>query len=282
MAASPPRAPTALLTALALVAFAGNSILCRMALADGEIGPISFTCVRLASGALVLTPVFLRARGKRFERGWQLAPLALFVYAFAFSLAYTSLTTGTGALLLFGAVQGTMLGYGRVHGERLRPAQLAGLAAGMAGVVVLVAPGVAAPDPAGVVLMLLAGVSWGIYSLIGRGARHPVASTARNFVLAAPLALLALPFSIGSEALEARGFLLAAASGAVTSGGGYVLWYSALRGHSATSAAVLQLAVPALTAAGGVLLLGEALTGRLVGASVLTLGGILTTIRAAR
>ncbi len=273
----PPRAATLALTVLALVAFAGNSLLCRLALRDGAIDPASFTAVRLGAGALVLLPL-VRGGGAWSWRG----ALALLVYALGFSLAYVSLDAGTGALLLFGLVQITMLGAGLRAGERLGGLQLVGTAAAVAGVVVLVAPGVSAPDPRGALLMAAAGVAWGVYSLLGRGVARPAAATARAFLLAAPVSLLALPLAPGALFVEPRGALLAGISGAVTSGLGYVVWYRALRGHTASSAAVVQLAVPVLAALGGVALLDEAVTTRLVGASALTLGGVALALRGGR
>ena len=261
---------------MAMLAFAGNSILCRMALAGGAIDPWSFTALRLASGALVLLP-FLR--GERDATGWNpRSALALFVYALGFSLAYVSLETGVGALLLFGAVQVTMLAAGWIQGERPNARQAAGLILAIVGVVALLAPGASAPEPLGALAMVAAGVAWGSYSLFGRGAARPARSSARNFVMCAPLAVALMFVVRGVDQLDGRGALLAVGSGALTSGLGYVLWYAALRGLSATSAAVVQLVVPALAALGGVLLLGEQLGPRLLIAGALTLGGVLLAL----
>jgi drug/metabolite transporter (DMT)-like permease len=270
-------ARTAVLTAAALLAFAGNSILCRLALAERAIDPASFTALRIGSGAAVLALL-----GRPFRRApggapWRPAAAgALVTYALAFSLAYTTLDAGVGALLLFGAVQVSMLGVGLLRGERLGARQTAGLCAAVAGFLLLVRPGLSAPDPTGAALMTLAGCAWGVYSLLGRGVADPVRATARNFVLAAPAAALALAVAALASRLDAtpRGALLAAASGALTSGLGYVAWYAALRGHSATSAAVVQLAVPVLAALGGAALIGERPSARLLEAAVLTLGGV--------
>ena len=264
---------TALLTALALVAFAGNSILCRMALLERAIDPASFTALRIGSGALVLLPL-AGLRGGAGERWRPASSLALFAYALAFSLAYVTLDAGTGALLLFGFVQITMLGAGWVRGERPSLPQSVGTVAALAGIGWLVAPGVSAPDPLGALLMSASGVAWGVYSLLGRRAGAPATATARNFLLAAPLAALALLPAAGQLSLGPRGALLAVVSGALTSGLGYVLWYAALRGHTRISGAVVQLAVPVLAAFGGVALLGEELSLRLAGSAVLTLGGV--------
>lgn len=266
-------ARTALLTGLALTAFAGNSILCRLALVERAIDPVGFTALRIGSGALALLPL-VGLRGRTDAR-WQPVPaLALFGYAIAFSLAYVTLDTGTGALLLFGFVQVTMLAAGWARGERPALTQMLGLVAALAGMGWLVAPGVTAPDPLGALLMAGAGIAWGIYSLLGRGAGAPATTTARNFLLAAPLGLASLLIAADRISISPRGAALAVASGAATSGLGYVLWYAALGGHTRISAAVVQLAVPVLAALGGVALLAEEPTWRLAGSSLLTLGGV--------
>jgi drug/metabolite transporter (DMT)-like permease len=282
-------ARTAALTALTMLCFAANSLLCRAALAKGgvAIDPVSFTTLRILAGALLLWPLARRVDptpdGER--SGGFGSALALHGYAIAFSLAYVSLEAGAGALVLFGVVQTTMILAGLREGERPRPAQWLGLASAVGGLGYLLLPGLSAPSPIGAGLMAAAGVAWGIYSLRGRGAPRPIAVTAGNFLRAAPLALVtslvALPF--GRPHVEPRGALLAVASGAIASGLGYSLWYRALRGHSATTAAVSQLSVPVIAAAGGVLLLGEAPSARLGLASALVLGGVavatLTTRR---
>jgi drug/metabolite transporter (DMT)-like permease len=262
-----------LLTALALLAFAGNSLLCRLALHGGHADPAAFTAIRIVSGAAALWLVLQLQRRERIAGDWPSA-LALFVYAVAFSFAYMSLSAGTGALLLFGAVQASMLLAGLMSGERLGPWQTLGLALALAGLIYLVLPGLAAPDPLGAVLMAAAGVAWGVYSLRGRGQAAPAAATAGNFLRAAPLALLAmLPF-LSRLQVDAEGWELALASGVLTSGLGYVIWYAALKGLTATRAAVVQLSVPVIAALGGVLLLDEALTPRLLAASCVILGGV--------
>lgn len=277
---------TVVLTLLALVAFAGNSVLCRLALAGGAIDPRTFTALRLASGALVLLP-FLRpptsAGGSPARARWSpFAAAALLLYALAFSLAYVTLDASVGALLLFGAVQVTMLGAGFLRGERPGLLQATGIAAAIGGFLVQVLPGWTAPDPGGAALMTLAGIAWGAYSLHGRGVALPRTATARNFLLAAPLALAVPLWDVGGVELGPRGALLAVTSGALTSGMGYVLWYAALPGHTATSAGLVQLAVPVLTAAAGVTLLGEELAPRFLVAAVLTLGGIAVAIAGRR
>lgn len=279
MTTAPGIARTTALTVVTLAAFAGNSILCRLALHEEAIDPVSFTALRLTSGALVLTPFLLHGKG----RTWSVrSAVALFAYALGFSLAYVSLDTGTGALLLFGLVQVTMIVSGLRAGERPTPLRAGGIVVAVIGVVLLVAPGVTAPDPVGAVLMAIAGIAWGWYSLLGRGVRSPTGATACNFVLAAPAGLLVLAARWSSASITPLGALLAIASGALTSGLGYVIWYTTLRGHSATSAAVVQLAVPVLAAAGGVALLGEEPTQRLIGAGALTLGGVALAVIARR
>lgn len=267
-----------LFTAAAMTAFAANSLLCRLALRGGYIDPASCTSLRLVSGALTLW-LLLRVRGGAWRRaGDAYSAAALFVYAIAFSFAYVSLPVGVGALLLFGAVQASMLLAGLWSGERLAVAQALGLAAAVAGLVYLVWPGLAAPAPLGTALMLLAGVAWGVYSLRGRGIADPVTATAGNFILAAPLALLAnLPFWREAH-VALPGLLCAIASGALTSGLGYVIWYAALKDLGAVRAAIVQLSVPVLAAFGGVLLLAEEVTPRLLLASCAILGGVALAI----
>lgn len=287
--ASPSPARTALLTVLALIAFAGNSLLCRMALKHTAIDAASFTSVRLASGALVLGLLvgLRRVAGQRrapWAAGDWTSALALFVYAAGFSFAYVSLSAATGALLLFGVVQTTMIGWGLWRGERLRPLQWGGLATACAGLVWLLLPGLATPSLAAGGLMASAGLAWAVYTLRGRTAGgDPTAVTAGNFVRAAPLALGVSAVSAllaGPPRWDTPGLLLALASGALASGAGYAVWYTALRGLTATRAAILQLSVPALAAGGGVVLLGEALTPGLLLASLAVLGGVLLVILA--
>jgi drug/metabolite transporter (DMT)-like permease len=272
---------TAALTAAAMLAFAANSLLCRAALVGEYADAASFTTLRLASGALALGALS-RARGSTAPSArvaW-LSALALFGYAIAFSLAYLRIPAGTGALLLFAAVQLTMIGAGLWGGERPRALEWAGLAVSLAGLVVLTRPGLSRPDPTGAALMLGAGAAWGVYSLRGRGAADAVAANASSFARAVPLALAtSAAFGLlAATRLTPAGVLLAVASGAVTSGLGYAVWYAALRGLTATRAAIVQLSVPPLAALGGVLVLGEQVSLRLVLASVLILGGIALAI----
>lgn len=276
----------ALLTALALLAFAANSLLCRAALAASTISPTDFTVLRLVSGAVVLAGIVrVPAVARRTGRGNWPSAVALLAYAVCFSFAYVSLSTGTGALLLFSAVQATMIGAGLMRGERFRGGQLVGLGLAGGGLVGLLLPGLTAPAPLGAALMLAAGVAWGIYSLRGRGSGDATLVTAGNFlraaVLIAPLGLLTLVGDTGVPPQPA-GVAYAVASGAIASAVGYVIWYTALPALSATVAATVQLSVPAIAAFGGVLLLGEPLTGRLVIASIAILGGLALVSRTGR
>ena len=286
----PPLAPqivgmplrTGLVTALALTCFAANSLLCRAALRPGLVDPATFTAVRVASGAVVLAAlVLVRGKGGPRQGGWTSAAM-LFAYAAAFSLAYVRLHAGTGALLLFASVQATMLGWSLRAGATLRAVQWLGIAIAAAGLVLLTAPGAASPGPAGAGLMVAAGVAWGVYSIRGRSAADPVATTAGNFVRALPFAVAWVVASAASSHGSATGLALAAISGAVTSGGGYVLWYAALPVLGAARAGTLQLAVPVLAAAAGVVLLGEPLTLRLVIAAAAIVAGIALAVRARR
>ena len=274
----PSRLRAGVLTAAALVAFASNSILCRLALSRAEVDPATFTTIRLLSGAAVLGT--LAAIGRR--RGWiaggnWASATALAVYAVAFSYAYVSLEAGMGALLLFGTVQATMILAALSGGERTSWPEWVGLVVALAGLIYLVSPGLAAPPPIGAALMVAAGVGWGVYTLRGRGSAAPVLTTAGNFVRSAPLALAVsaiVALGGGRPMATAAGVSLALASGVLASGFGYVLWYAALRDLTAVRAATAQLIVPVLGAAGGIVLLGESLSPRLALATMLILGGV--------
>jgi drug/metabolite transporter (DMT)-like permease len=263
-----------LLTLLAMLAFAGNSLLCRAAFHATRIDAASFTTIRLVSGALALWLIVRAQGGAGKAAGSWASAAALFAYAAAFSFAYLSLTAATGALLLFGAVQATMIGVGLWRGERLRPWQLLGLACAFGGLVGLLLPGLSAPPSHGAALMLAAGVAWGVYSLRGKGAGDPLRATASNFLRAVPFAAALSLAMLASATFDPAGAALAVASGALTSGIGYAIWYTALPGLKAASAATVQLSVPPLAAIGGVVLLGEPATLRLLVASVAILGGI--------
>jgi drug/metabolite transporter (DMT)-like permease len=261
-----------------MLAFAGNSLLCRLALRETSIDAASFTAIRVVAGAIALALIVRIRDGRQPLAGSWPSALALFAYAAGFSYAYLGLTAGMGALLLFGAVQATMIGRGLATGERFSTWQTAGLVVAMAGLVVLLLPGLEAPPLFNAVLMIGAGIAWGVYSLRGRGAGDPTQVTAGNFVravaFAVALAIIGLPWA----SYDGAGVAYAIASGALTSGVGYAIWYAALKGLQATHAATVQLSVPAITAFGAVILLGESLTLRLVGASVAILGGIALVI----
>jgi drug/metabolite transporter (DMT)-like permease len=269
---------TLLLTALTMLAFAANSVLCRLALSHTAIDPAGFTLARIASGAVMLW-VLANVLGKRkgVAGSWKGAA-ALVIYAIAFSLAYVSLPAGTGALLLFGSVQATMIATGLVQGERLSLGQWAGLAVALAGLVTLVAPGVSAPPPLGAALMALSGVFWGIYSLLGRGASDPVATTAGNFILGVPLAVIPAVILNSHINPDPMGLFYAVLSGMLASGCGYILWYSVLPRLSAAQGASVQLSVPVIAALAGAALIGEAVSLRLCIASAAVLGGIALVI----
>ncbi|MBI1211054.1 MAG: EamA family transporter [Alphaproteobacteria bacterium] len=271
---------TITLTVIAMIAFAANSVLCRLALGFHTIDAASFATIRVVSGALTLSAIMLLRGNRNILAGanWR-AALMLFAYVVFFTYAYISLSTGTGALILFGAVQLTMFTAALRSGESFSPLSWLGLGLAIAGLVYLVSPGVTAPDPAAALSMAIAGVSWGFYSLIGRGARDPLAATTGAFVLCVPAIVVVelLSMNIGLEATT-RGLWLAVVSGAITSGLGYVIWYAALPGLGATSAATVQLSVPAIAALGGVLFLSEQLSVRLVVAAVATLGGVTVVL----
>ena len=268
----------ALLTLLALLAFAGNSLLCRAALAHTDIDAASFTLVRLLSGAVVLWLLAsLRRSGGRGRGNW-LSAFALFAYAAAFSFAYVKLTAAAGALLLFGAVQATMIAHGLWSGERLRPLQLGGLLLACGGLVGLVLPGLSAPPLLAALLMVTAGIAWGVYSLRGRGAGDPLQVTAGNFLRAVPMAAVLSLLLFGQASPDPAGLGYAVQSGALASGVGYAIWYTALPFLKSVTAATVQLAVPVIAAMGGVLLLGEPLTPRLLAASAAILGGVALVV----
>ncbi len=280
-----------LATLVALFAFAANSILCRLALVGGSIDPATFTAVRIASGAVVLAGVVASRRGGAavLRSGNHGSAFALFAYAILFALAYVALPAGTGALLLFGAVQTTMLGVGLARGERLGPAQSTGVALAVGGLVALVAPGLGAPSLPGALSMLAAGVAWGVYSLRGRSATDPLAATAGNFVRALPLALVPVGIVLAAGATGAfathaspRGIALAIASGAIASGLGYAIWYAALPRLTATRAGVVQLTVPVIAALAGVTFLGETVSLRLFACTIAVLGGVALALRRGR
>jgi drug/metabolite transporter (DMT)-like permease len=266
-----------------MIAFATNSLLCRLALKHTSIDAATFTLDRILSGAIALWLIVklwprsdaVRTRG---GQGNWCSALALYIYAAAFSFAYLSLSAGTGALLLFGAVQATMIFWGLRKGERLDAIQIIGLIAAIGGLVVLMLPGLTAPPLTGSALMLMAGVAWGIYSLRGKGETSPASATAGNFLRAVPFAVLISIIMMRQHRFDSLGLTYAVLSGAITSGLGYVIWYSVLPWLKATSAATVQLSVPVLAAIGGIILLGEPVTMRLVLASIAILGGIALVV----
>lgn len=263
--------------------FAANSLLARLALRAGEIDAASFTAIRIAAGAasLALLAILRRSELRSARRpGSFRSAFALFCYAICFSFAYLSLSAGAGALTLFAAVQITMLGVGIARGERIRPSEWAGLAAALGGLAYLALPGLTAPSPTGVLLMTAAGAAWGYYSLAAKGVGSPTAETGGNFTRAVPMAVAALVVMrvFGHPHMSWAGVGLAAASGAVTSGLGYALWYIALKDLRASLAAIVQLTVPALASFAGVILLGEQMTLRLLLASTAILGGVALAV----
>ena len=265
-------------TALAMICFAGNSLLCRVALRDTAIDAASFTAIRMASGAFALWAIVRWRDGTPKARGTWLSALALFAYAATFSYAYIALTAATGALILFGSVQAGMIGWGLVRGERFTAVQLAGFVLAVAGLGGLLSPGVTAPPLWAALLMMIAGLAWAVYSLRGRGAGDPTQVTAGNFLRTLPFAAALVVVALPTLHADPAGAAYAIASGAIASGVGYAIWYTALRGLAATSAATVQLSVPAIAAAGGVVLLGEPLTLRLLLASAAILGGIAIVV----
>lgn len=268
------KANTVALTTAAMVAFAANSVLCRLALGAGLIDAASFATVRTVSGAVILGIALMLRTGKpKAKPDWR-SVVTLYLYMVFFSFAYLSLSAGTGALVLFGAVQLTMFIVALRSGEHFSPLSWVGLVLAIVGLVYLVSPGITAPDPLGAGLMAVAGVAWGFYSLVGRSAGDPTEATAYNFIFSVPLVVVTSLVFFGDFQVSLAGILYAVASGAIASGIGYVIWYAALRGLRATSAATVQLSVPVIAAVGGVLLMSEDVTGRLVVASIATLGGV--------
>lgn len=276
---------TFLYTSFALVAFAFNSILCRLALRGEEADAVGFTAVRLISGAVALMVISYLVRSphvskgsSKTKRGTWFSAFFLFAYAICFSFAYLDLTVGTGALVLFGSVQLTMIAAALFKGERPPLLEWLGLATAVGGLVYLVYPGLASPPLGSSLLIAAAGAAWGFYTLRGKGSSDPLADTTGNFIRSVPMiAIVAIPY-FSKIQLSYRGILLAVLSGAVASGIGYTVWYAALRFHTSTRAAVLQLAVPVIAAAAGVLLLDETAAVRLAIAAALILGGIALTI----
>lgn len=267
------------MTAVAMIAFAGNSLLCRIALKQTGIDAVSFTTIRIVAALLALLIIIGARRGVKTIGGDWPGAIVLCAYAFAFSFAYVALPAATGALLLIGGTQLAMIGYGFWSGERLYGRQWVGLLLALGGLIGLLLPGASAPPVMGALLMLFAGIAWGIYCLLGKGGRDPIEANAGNFVRALPVVLMASLATYADASIDAMGFGYAVASGALTTALGYVIWYTALRGMRAVSAAVIQLSVPLITAMGGALFLAEPVTLQLALAALATLGGIALVIR---
>lgn len=272
--------PILLLTTIAMIAFAANSVLARLALADGTIDPASYTTIRIVAGALMLMVLVWRSHGTpalKPKGDWSSA-MSLLVYAAGFSFAYLALDTGTGALILFACVQATMIVWGLYKGERPIALEWAGLMVAFGALIWLVSPGISAPDPLGAALMAAAGVAWGVYSLRGQRQGDPLIATYGNFARAVPMALVISIAFIVHLHISATGLVLAFISGAITSGLGYALWYRVLKHLSSTQGAIVQLSVPAIAALGGLIFSGEAISQRLIVSSVLILGGVAVAI----
>ena len=267
-----------LLAALAMTAFAANSLLCRMALVETDIDPASFTFWRLTSGALMLTLLVVMRNQKPLQEGNMTSAITLFVYAAGFSFAYISMTTGAGALLLFGAVQVTMISWGLFKGERMSALQWGGFLLALIGLILLLLPNAAVPQLSSALMMLAAGIAWGVYSLKGKGAKFPIEATAGNFIRATPLALVLLVIFWPGGEFHAEGMAYAVASGAIASALGYALWYSILVHIAAIKAATLQLSVPVLAVFAGWLFLDETVTLRIILSSLAVIGGVAMVI----
>lgn len=271
---------TSILTVLALIAFAANSVLCRLALGNEAIDASSFTSIRLLSGAITLF-ILLSLQGNNkavSSNGSWAASFALFLYAITFSYAYLSLDTGTGALILFGSVQITMIILSFMAGTRLHLIEWSGVLLAFTGFVYLIFPNITTPSLNGFILMTVSGISWGIYTLKGRNSKNPLMDTTYNFVRSIPFIAVLVVFTMQNASYSTEGIILALVSGAITSGVGYTVWYIALGGLSSTQAAVIQLSVPVIAAIGGVLFVSEVITIRLVISATVVLSGILMVV----
>ena len=276
-----------LFTTFALIAFAANSVLNRLALGANTIDASSYIAIRLISGAITLAIINsinkneFNSIKKAFINPNLMAFLPafyLFLYGISFSFAYRSLNSGTGAFILFGTVQITMLSNALIKGERPPLAEWAGLIIAISGLIYLVFPGLSAPDPIGAFLMLIAGISWGFYTLKGRGIRDPLETTALNFIRSVPMILAVNLFTFNNAHFSTEGVIYAFISGAITSGVGYSIWYAALRGLTTTQAALLQLFVPIIAALGGIIFLSESITIRLIYAGLLIISGVVLAL----
>jgi len=269
---------TFLLTALALLAFAANSVLCKLALGTTAIDAASFTMIRLLSGAFALI-LILKVQRKPIStskrKNW-LSGVMLFLYAITFSYAYNSLDTGTGALILFGAVQITIIAHSIILGNKLHMLEWFGALISFTGFIYLMQPGVSSPSLVGFLLMSTAGIAWGIYTVRGQRSKSPLPDTTFNFLKTIPFIVILWIISSKNTHFTIEGVLLAIVSGGITSGIGYTIWYMAIRGLSSIQTAVVQLLVPVIAAFGGVLFISEIITLRLTISSLLILGGVLT------
>ena len=271
-------------TIFALLAFAANSVLCRMALGANAIDASSFTVIRLFSGIIILlvlvtlTNKLNKVEAVNTSKSSWLAGCMLFIYAVAFSFGYISLDTGTGALILFGAVQITMIISSVISGNKLHISEWLGLATAFAGFVYLVFPSLTTPSLMGFILMSISGMAWAFYTLLGRSSKNPLRDTSYNFLRTSPFILVLMILAYNSAHITSTGLILAVLSGAIASGVGYFIWYIALTGLSVTQGAVVQLFVPIIAAIGGVIFTSELITLRLIESSALVLGGILIVI----
>lgn len=268
-----------ILIVLSLLCFAGNSIICRMALRSGSIDPGTFTSIRLLSGAIVLALIVVLRNGFKLNSGKWSAALALFIYAAGFSWAYVDLSAATGALLLFGSVQISMIVAGQIRGEKMRPLGWIGFSVALIGLIILFLPGLSQPPLLNALLMIAAGIAWGIYTIKGKQSTTPILTTSGNFLKTIPFALGLSLLTYSKISFTGYGVFLACFSGAVTSGLGYAIWYSVLPGLSVTLASVLQLSVPILGALGGVILLNEEPSARLLVCTLFVLSGIWGVIK---
>jgi drug/metabolite transporter (DMT)-like permease len=275
---------TILFTGLALIAFAANSVLCRLALGESAIDASTFTIVRLLAGAIVLTVIMSISKIKSNSntnsstKGSWPASTALFIYGLTFSFAYVTLDTATGALILFGSVQITMILMSIFSGNRLHISEWFGMAIAFTGFVYRILPGVTTPSVIGFLLMTVSGIAWGIYTLKGRGSKNPIMDTAFNFLRTMPFVIILAIVTFKYAHYSSEGILLAVLSGSIASGIGYMIWYSALSGLSVTQAAVLQLLVPVIAAVGGIIFVSESISFRLTVSSAMILGGILMVV----
>ncbi|WP_210725608.1 DMT family transporter [Candidatus Colwellia aromaticivorans] len=275
---------TSLLTGLALIAFAANSVLCRLALGNEAIDASSFTEIRLLSGAIALF-IILSIKGSikgsnkgASSKGSWTASFTLFLYAITFSYAYLSVDTGTGALILFGSVQITMIMLSLISGTRLHLIEWSGVFLAFTGLIYLILPNITTPSINGFILMTVSGISWGIYTLKGRGSKNPLMDTTYNFLRTIPFVTLLALFTMQNMSYSFEGIVLAIISGAITSGVGYTIWYVALGDLTSTQAAVIQLSVPVIAAIGGVIFVSELITIRLVISAIIVLSGILMVV----